>query len=230
MASDQELFAQGLATYQKVVSHNYMAHREVYTVLRRVLQAEAPENFVFLDIACGAATGSAEALKGTKIGRYVGVDISRPSLDMAGEALKELSCPVELRCQDFVEAIEAWDEPVDVAWVGQSLHHLRAPEKRDFMRRLRAALPSNGLFLIWEPTCPDGEDREGWLERFHRLRPEWPGVTDEEFAAFESHSRASDYAETSAVWKALGREAGFTRVDELLTVPNGLARVYRYSP
>jgi len=228
MPSDQELFAKGLATYQKVVGHNYMAHREVYEVLRGVLQAEAPDGFAFLDLACGAATGSADALKGTQIGRYVGVDISGPSLDVAGDALKDLGCPVDLRQQDFVETIDAWNEPVDVVWIGQSLHHLRAPQKPGFMRRVRAALARGGLFLIWEPTCFDGEDREDWLERFHRLRPEWSGVSDEEFAAFETHCRASDYAETASAWLGFGREAGFARAQELLTVPNGLARVYRF--
>jgi len=227
--SDQELFAKGLTTYQKVVSLNYMAHREVYRVLHEVLVTEAPDQFVFLDLACSTAMASAEALKGANVGRYVGIDISRPSLDVAGQALGNLSCPVDLRCQDFVEAVDGWDEPVDVVWIGQSLHHLRAREKQDFMRRVRALLPRSGLFLIWEPTCFETEDREGWLERFHRLRPEWSMVTDEEFAAFESHCRASDYAETSAKWKSIGREAGFERVDELLTVPNQLARVYRYS-
>jgi len=229
MASDQELFAKGLATYQKVVSHNYMAHREVYGVLRSVLQAEAPDGFMFLDIACGAATASAPMLRGTQVGRYVGIDISQPSLDLAREALQELDCPVDLRCQDFAEAIKSWDEPVDVIWVGQSLHHLRALEKREFMRRVRAALSRDGLFLIWEPTCFDGEDREAWLERFHSLRPEWDAVTDEEFTAIESHCRASDYAETASAWEEIGRDAGFARVEELLTVPNRLARVYRYS-
>jgi hypothetical protein len=34
---DQELFAKGLATYQKVVAANYMAHNEVYGLLRQVL-------------------------------------------------------------------------------------------------------------------------------------------------------------------------------------------------
>jgi SAM-dependent methyltransferase len=229
MQTDQELFAKGLATYQKVVAQNYMAHKEVYGILRQVLVTEAPDQFVFLDIACGTATASAEALQDTSIGRYIGIDISRPSLDVAREALRILPCPVDLRCQDFVEAINTWDEQVHVVWIGQSLHHLRAGEKQDFMRRVRVLLPGNGLFLIWEPTCLEGEDREGWMERFLRLRPEWPAVTDEEFAAFDSHQRASDYAETSATWKAMGHEAGFERVDELLTVPNQLARVYRYS-
>jgi SAM-dependent methyltransferase len=229
MQTDQELFAKGLATYQKVIKQNYLAHKEVYGVLRRVLVTEAPDNFVFLDIACGAATASAEALRGANVGRYVGIDISRPSLDLAEDALRNLGCPVDLRCQDFAHAISAWDEPVDVVWVGLSLHHLRAPEKQDFMRRIRALLSNHGLLLIWEPTCFEGEDNEGWLERFRRLRSEWSMLTDEETAAVEDHARASDYAETSKTWMAMGHEAGFERVDELLTAPDQLTRVYLYS-
>jgi SAM-dependent methyltransferase len=228
MEADQELFAKGLATYQKVVQHNYMAHREVYDLLHNILLSEAPKPFVFLDIACGPATGSAQALKDTDVAGYIGVDISRPSLDAAREELKNLSCPVDLRCQNFVEAVNAWNEPVHVIWIGQSLHHLQRSEKQDFIRHIRPILPPEGLFLIWEATCPEGEDREDWMERFRRMRPEWPMLTDDEFAAFDSHHRASDYAETASTWMELGHAAGFNRVDELLIVPNKLARVYRY--
>ena len=230
MQSDQELFAKGLAAYQKVVRLNYMAHKEVYGLLRRLLVTDAPDRFIFLDLACGTATGSAEALRGTGVGRYVGIDISKPSLEIAQEALTVLNCPVELRRQDFVEAVSTWNEPVDVVWIGQSLHHLPThSEKREFIRRVHALLPSHGLFLIWEPTCFDGEDREGWLARFRQLRPEWSGMTDEEFSAFDSHNTASDFAETAATWMAIGREAGFEHVDQLMVVPNRLARVYRYA-
>ena len=75
--------------------------------MRQILLTEAPDEFVFLDIACGTATGSAKALKGTRIGRYIGIDISEPSLNVAREALTDLGCPVDLRCQDFVEAINS---------------------------------------------------------------------------------------------------------------------------
>ena len=61
------------------------------------------------------------------------------------------------------------------------------------------------------------------------MGPEWSMLTETEFADFYSHVRASDFPETSTTWLALGREAGFERVDELLIVPNRLARVYRYS-
>ena len=93
MQSDQELFEKSLATYQKVVALNYMAHREVYGLLHQVLAAEAPDQFVFADLACGPAMTSAEALRDTRIGRYIGIDISRPSLEIARESLRSLACP-----------------------------------------------------------------------------------------------------------------------------------------
>ncbi|BCH12085.1 hypothetical protein MesoLj131c_63430 [Mesorhizobium sp. 131-3-5] len=69
-------FAKGLATYQKVVAANYMAHREVYGALRQVLLGEASNGFVVADLACGTAPGSAAALAGSKVARYIGIDIS----------------------------------------------------------------------------------------------------------------------------------------------------------
>lgn len=228
MKSDQELFAKGLATYQKVVAANYMAHREVYEMLRQVLLDEASDGFVFADLACGSAPGSAAALAGSNVARYVGIDISQPSLDVAKEALAALTCPVELRCEDFIVAIDSWKGPLDVVWIGQSLHHLLAQDKVAFMRKIHSLLPPGGLFLIWEPTCLEGEDREGWMERFHHMRPDWGAISDEEFAAFESHCRASDYAETAATWIGMARNAGFRTANELMTVPNQLARVYRF--
>jgi hypothetical protein len=47
MRSDQELFAAGLATYEKVVSHNYNSHTEVYRLLQQILEAEAPIGLFF---------------------------------------------------------------------------------------------------------------------------------------------------------------------------------------
>jgi SAM-dependent methyltransferase len=226
VTSDQELFAKGLATYRRVIAANYMAHEQVYNILREVLLNEANDGFVFADLACGTAPFSAAALADTCVARYIGIDISNPSLEVAKDALAPLACPVELRCQDFVEAIDTWEGPLDVVWVGQSLHHLRAPEKRAFMGKVERLLSPDGVFLIWEPTCFEGEDREGWMERFRRMRPQWPTISDEEFAAFDSHHRASDYAETAGTWKGMAREAGFEQVEELFTAPNQLARVY----
>lgn len=228
MQADLALFAKHLKTYTKVVAHNYMFHREVYDLLHRLLVSEAPNPFVFVDIACGTASGSAQALQSTPVRRYIGVDNAQPSLDEARNELASLSCPVELRLQDFAEAISAWNEAVDVVWVGQSLHHLHADRKQAFMRDVRRLLSPTGLFLIWESTCLEREDREGWMERFRRVQPQWPALTDEEFAAFDHHHKTSDYPEPATKWLGMARDAGFSRAEELFRAPNGLSRMYRF--
>ena len=69
MTSDQQLFARGLATYRKVITANYMAHEQVYSVLHEILLNEAKGGFVFADLACGTAPLSAVALSGTTGGK-----------------------------------------------------------------------------------------------------------------------------------------------------------------
>ena len=78
-----------------------------------------------------------------------------------------------------------------MVWIGLSLHHLRTSEKRAFIGKIERLLPRDGLFLIWEPTCLEGEDREGWVERFSQFLKGLP-LSDDEFAAFDSHQRASE--------------------------------------
>jgi ubiquinone/menaquinone biosynthesis C-methylase UbiE len=227
VTSDQELFAKGLASYQRFVTSNVLSHKEVYNLLHEVLLNEVKDGFVFADLACGPAPFSAKALAGTGVARYVGVDISKPALEVAKETLAPLSCPIEFRCQDFVEAIDAWEGRVDVVWIGLSLHHLRTSEKRAFIGKVERLLPRDGLFLIWEPTCLEGEDREGWVERYSQYLKGLP-LPDDDIAAFDSHQRASDYAEAAATWKGMAREAGFEQADELFVAPDQFTGVYLF--
>jgi ubiquinone/menaquinone biosynthesis C-methylase UbiE len=227
-ASLHSLFNDQLRTYEKVVSLNLMDHRSVYDVLREELKAAAPPAFVFLDLACGSAVASARALAGLPIGRYIGVDVSEASLARAAEHLGALPCPCDLRCADFVEALQDWKEPVDVVWIGQSLHHFAQPGKAAHMRRVREVLPRGGLFVIWEPTLLANETRAGWLARFQAARRDWAALSDEEFEAFLTHMEASDFPESSADWLQMGRNAGFGSCEEIYVMRDRMGRVYRY--
>ena len=109
-----------------------------------------------------------------------------------------------------------------------SLHHLPLEGKRTMMRFVHRALPKDGLFLIWEPTLLDGEDRAGWLDRFSEYRDTWAALNDEEFSAMEGHMRLADFPESAATWKSLGREAGFANARELFVMPNGVGRIFQY--
>src|SRR6478672_11459868 len=104
-ANLHDLFNDQLRTYEKVVSLDLMDHRSVYNLVRHELQTSAQPGFIFLDLACGSAWGSAQALAGLPIGRYVGIDVSEASLSLANHHLAKLSCPRDLRCGDFAEAL-----------------------------------------------------------------------------------------------------------------------------
>lgn len=222
------VFNQQLSTYRKIVDENLMYHIEVYALLKRVLSEQIPGPFSFLDIACGDASASAAALRGTSIARYFGIDLSEKSLELANENLKILPCAFELRRCDFAEAMADWSEPVDVAWIGMSLHHLQLREKAVLMKNVHKALARGGIFLIWEPTLLEGETRAEWLERFAGLRRQFAAVTEDEFRAMESHMRLADFPESADAWLAMGRQAGFGNAEELFVMPNRMGRVFKY--
>jgi len=224
----QAMFNKHLATYRKIVGENLMFHREVYALLRNQFSQGMPKPFSFLDIACGDAVASAAALEGSAIGQYYGIDLSPQSLELAKESLKDLPCPVDLRCRDFVEAMADWSDTVDLVWIGMSLHHLQPDGKVRLMKNVRDVLSRDGLFLIWEPTLVDGESREEHFDRFSAHRGAWATLTDDEFAAMEAHMRLADFPESADTWKAIGREAGFSEAEQIFLMPNRFGGVYQY--
>jgi len=225
------LFQQQWQLYRKFVDNNYFYHREVYAHLHRILVEEAVQPFRFLDIACGDARATVETLKGMRVAHYYGIDLSLAALELASKALESLRCPVTLDHRDFVGALRDRPEPVDVAWIGLSLHHLLAPAKLTLMREIRSVVGDRGLFLIYENASPDGEDRDTWLLRWRRQnQPLWTALTPQEYEAMAAHVHAADFPETTSRWHSLGREAGFGRVRELFVAPTDLFRMYCFQP
>ena len=226
--SSSAIFKKNWQRYRTVMAHNLMYHREIYCELHRVLVEEAPRPFRFLDIACGDASCTVEALEGTDVAAYHGIDLSQPALDLAHGYVENLGCPFKLENRDFVDAVAQWSDAVDVVWIGQSLHHLRLYDKRKLVQKIRSMLSPQGLFLIWEPTRLEGESEDGWYDRFVSNRPLWSVLSDEDFADIDNHHRTSDHPETAEGWRTLGTDAGFARVDELFRSPNDLARLYSF--
>lgn len=228
-ASTVAVFQQDWKLYRKMVDNNFLFHREAYGQLHRVLNDGVARPFRFVDIACGDASASAGALEGTRISHYHGIDFSAAALDIASKTLKVLDCPVTLEQRDFLEAIVEWKQVVDVAWIGLSLHHLLTPEKLAFMRNVRKILAPGGMFLIYENTSPDGEDRVHWLQRWDLQKPFWTAYSEEEWNAMAAHVHAADFPETDASWHRLGREAGFASVKEVFATPTDLFRMYCFA-
>ena len=140
-----------------MIENNYLFHHDVYACLHKILSNDVSKPYSFLDIACGDGTASIMALRGTPIVSYFGIDQSRAALEAADHVLQELPCSVSLREGDFPMLVQEWREPIDVVWIGLSLHHLLRPEKQTLMARVRSIVTKDGRFLIYENTSPDGE-------------------------------------------------------------------------
>jgi len=205
------LFQREWKLYRKVVDNNYLFHREAYAQLHRILVDEAVGPFWFLDIACGVARPAQAADRYRPVALHHGIDHSQAALNLAANALATLRCPIKLERRDFVEALRAWSHPVDVAWIGLSLHHLRTPTKLTLMRKIRSMVGERGLFLIYEGTNPDGEDRAAWLRRHDGQKPFWTALTLEEWESITAHVHTADFPETTSQWLRLAAKPGSVR-------------------
>ncbi len=222
-----DLFQKEWSTYRKMVDNNYLFHAEACHWLHGIL-AERASPFHMLDIACGDAGTTVKALEGTSIAKYTGMDLSLPALEIARNNLHVLNCPVELLHAEFSQALENWNDPIDIVWIGLSLHHFRSPQKLSVMREVRRLLNRDGLFLVYENASPDGEEREAWLNRWDRQKPLWRAFSPSEWQAMATHVHENDFPETATRWHELGREAGFNDIHEVFTAPSNLFRMYSF--
>jgi SAM-dependent methyltransferase len=224
-----EIFRQQWDLYQKFLEFDYLSNAGAYVALHRFLTAERARPFDFVDLACGDASGIVGALKGSQVAHYRGIDLAAPALDYAKKNLEALPCDVVLEQSDFAQAMRHRTQQADIVWISLSLHHLETPAKRDLMREVRNGLRPDGAFLIYEPTCDDGEDRPAYLDRFEDIgRRDWTALSADEFKEAMGHVRGCDLPETVSTWIELGREAGFSKIAELYRSPDDLFRLFSY--
>ncbi len=214
--------------YRLCIEHNTLFHREVGDILRRELQ-EQTGPFTFLDLACGDAELTAEALRGTKVAAYTGVDFSAPALALAAEKTAALACPRRFHEQDFTHFLRDNKEKFDLVYLGLSLHHLETATKREVMQYLRGAMADGGSFYLFEPILHAGESREGYTERWSAAMdgpydPFPPASRD----ALREHVRQSERPEAAEQYLALAHAAGFLRGNILFTDPGNFYSLFRF--
>jgi hypothetical protein len=224
-AQAMEQFQKQWATYQKLVDSDVLSHRAVGERLTDALAGQPP--FGFLDIACGDASLPKRVLPTTSVDHYHGVDLSEPAIELAAANLRNVPFRVDLDHRDFVAAMTDRPEPADVAWCSLSIHHLQIDGKAALLAAIRKA--TRRFLMIYEPVRADGEDRDGYLDRFVAVnQPAWKMLTPDEWTQIEHHVRTSDLPETADVWLDLGRRAGFAKATQVFVDPTNLYRLLRY--
>ncbi|WP_269584347.1 class I SAM-dependent methyltransferase [Roseibium sp. Sym1] len=218
-----DMFQYEWGIYQKLVRANGMHHRELGQILRRLIETRFDRPFTFLDLACGDASLARCVLKGSKVTRYDGIDLSRPALECAADVMAGVSYAVTLSEEDIHDAVLQRPQSCDIIWCGFSIHHLRRDRKREMLASLHEALKPGGIFVCAEPICRTGETRADFTKRWEsELRRRFSILTDTEYAHLWNHIRTCDYPEPPEDWIAMGEQAGFSRVQELFRFPGDL--------
>jgi hypothetical protein len=222
-------FQEQWATYRKLIASNSLSHHEVGDILRDSLNELFASPFTFLDIACGDASIMKTALRGTKVRHYHGIDLSQPALKLAAANLAGSRFEVDLDHRDFVEAMMRRPEHADAAWCSLSIHHLATDDKLRLIKAIRGATGAHGIFLLYEPTRRDDEDRGAFLDRFLRTnKSSWNVLTPAEWNQIWHHVTTCDFPETAAVWSELGRKAGFAHARQVFVDPTDFFRMFRF--
>jgi SAM-dependent methyltransferase len=222
-------FQQQWSTYGRLVSENSLSHREITEMLHAALAGHFASPINFLDIACGDARMIPAALRDIPVRHYHGVDLSEPALELAAANLDALPCEVDLDHRDFFEALTRRTEHADVAWCSLSIHHLATDNKLDVFKAIRDALRSGGIFLLYEPTCRDGENRAGYLERFRQTNHQrWNYLSEFEWGQIWEHVYACDFPETESGWLGIGAAAGFSSGHLIFTDPTDLYGLFQF--
>lgn len=208
-----EIFRSSWSLYDAVIGANYMFHREIHAIIRRVLGRRAGQGpYTLLDLGCGNARGLAGALREYQPVRYLGVDLSRSALDEAAIELSGLG-GVALRELDMVAAAEelvAAGERFDVVYSGFAMHHLLAPEKTRLFKLLGRMMNPGGCLLLVDLVREAGQTREAYLDGYlGTVRKGWRLLDAGQVAEVCRHVSAYDFPETLQDLEAMASEANF---------------------
>lgn len=209
LSAPQKFFVDSWNVYRKIVEHDYMFHREIYSDVYGVLREGFDQPFSMLDLGCGDASSITQVMKRLAIESYRGVDLSGPALELASRNLGELSCPTDLINADLLEYLEASPGEYDVIFSGFALHHLPSDRKQDFFRHCADRLSANGILLLIDVVRGEDQDLPAYLETYcDMMAKEWTELDAGELEFVISHVEGNDRPERLSDLQVMGEQAG----------------------
>lgn len=211
------LFAEWRA-YQKLVLNDYMGHAQFFSCLLSEIRARFREPITILDLGCGDASPIQPLLQNLPIRRYCGLDQSETALAFADARLAASGISYHLLAGDILESAGQITGPFDLIIASFSLHHLQDPaSKQKVLNAGRGILNPGGLFVVIDVFLDEGETRDEYLDRFEQqARNDYHALNDTEMTTLITHVRGCDFPESTATYRALSRQAGFSQARQLL--------------
>ena len=214
--SPQEFFNEQWKLYQKILDNNYMGHGEIYSTLRELLLGYFQQPFRMLDLGCGDASFTAQALLNSTITSYQGIDLSIPALEIAKDNMAKIQCDTTFTQGDFSQLVPelllSQQNTFDIIISSFALHHLSLEQKDCIIGQIKNLLTSNGVFILIDVVREEGEDRETYLRRYlEGVRKYWSLLTPQEYLMVENHISSSDFPETQQTLDEISQKYNFTR-------------------
>ncbi len=209
---DIKAFFKQWNVYQKVISMNYMMHREMFDFLLDTLKYRSGQPVSILDVGCGDAAIIARALKGMQVEAYCGIDLSAAALACAADNLKDIKCEKKLIEADFGEAVNQIDRTYSFIIAGFSLHHLKKHEKETFFESAASLLDDEGYIVIYDLIRNNNESRDDYINRLcETYQKEWLAMSGQEMEDIYDHIRQNDYPEKMVFYDHLAEKYGFPK-------------------
>ena len=216
--TSNELFNNRWQLYQKILCHNYMRHREIYGILHQLLSNYFPKPFSLLELGCGDASFTIQALLNTNIATYTGIDLSKEALGIAQDnmALTPYSKHfIQGNISEIVsQLMQNQKDSFDVALTSFAFHHLNLEQKEQVISQLSHLLNPNGVFIIIDMIRSEEESQEAYIQRsLENLRQNWSQLTSQEVEMVANHIFNEDLPETQNTLYSIAQKHNFTRCE-----------------
>ncbi len=214
----KEFFNEQWKIYQKVLNNNYMGHQEIYCILHELLVSYFQRPFKMLELGCGDASLTTQALLNTNIAFYQGIDQSIPALESAKQNMARIQCHRTFTLGDFSQLISEFVQEghnrFDAILISFALHHLELDQKYDLIEQLKNLLYSNGVLILIDVVCKQEEDRETCIKRYlEGVQKDWLLLTPQEYSMVANHISSSDFPETQQTFQEISQKCGFARFE-----------------
>ncbi|BAZ15794.1 type 12 methyltransferase [Calothrix sp. NIES-4071] len=210
----KKFFNEQWKIYQKLLDNNYIRHQEMYSILHELLVSYFQKPFKMLDLGCGDASLTVDALLNTNIVFYQGIDLSVPALEIAKKNMARIQCHTTFTKGDFSQSISEFalegHNKFDAILMSFALHHLHLDEKCYLIEQLQNLLLPNGVLILIDIVRKQEEDRETYIQRYlDIIQKDWLSITPEEYSIMANHISSNDFPETQHTFQEISQKYGF---------------------
>jgi SAM-dependent methyltransferase len=209
-----DYFQKNWEIYKKVVVNNYMEHREFSSALYNFLNDYCQTPFSLLELGCGDATLTVQALLNTTIASYTGVDLSGVALEIAKVNMVQIQCEQTFIEDDISKVVEKLaqnqKQSFDVVMTSFVLHHLSLAEKDKVIQQVSHLLKPNGVFVLIDTVLKKEEDRKHFINRYlENMYQNWNALSSQDMLMIDNHISTYDFPESQTTFYELAEKHNF---------------------